>query len=68
MTKEERLELIKKLNTQIDGVEAYIGQLNEVNEDNDDAWLLRCAESRLDMLRTFIGCYEDRKLKQALRN
>ena len=68
MTKEEKLELIKKLDTQIDGVEAYIKQLNEANEDNDDAWLLRSAESRLDGLRTFIGCYENRKLKQARRN
>jgi len=68
MTKEERLELIKKLDTQIDGVEAYIRQLNEANEDNDDAWFLRSAECRLDELRTFIGRYENRKLKQARRD
>lgn len=62
MTKEEKLELVKKLNTQIDGVEAYIRQLKEVEED-DNTWFLHAAESTLSVLRTEIGYYEDIELK-----
>lgn len=62
MTKEEKLELVKKLNTQIDGVEAYIRQLKEVEEDNN-IWFLHTAESTLSLLRQEIGLYEDVELK-----
>jgi len=62
MTKEEKLELVKKLNTQIDGVEAYIRQLKEVEEE-DNTWFLHAAESTLSMLRREISYYEDIELK-----
>lgn len=62
MMKEEKLELVKKLNTQIDGVEAYIRQLKEGEED-DNTWFLHTAESTLSVLRQEIGLYEDVELK-----
>lgn len=63
MTKGEKLELVKKLNTQVDGVEAYIRQLKEVEEDDDNMWFLHAAESTLSVFRTEIGYYEDIELK-----
>ena len=66
MTKEEKLELVKKLNTQVDGVEAYIRQLKEAETDND-VWFLHAAESTLGALRKEIGYYEDIELKQKWR-
>ena len=57
MTKEEKLKLVKKLYTQIDGVEAYIRQLNEA-EVSDSEWYLYSAESTLSVLRKEIQCYE----------
>ena len=57
MTKEEKLELIKKLDTQIDGVEAYIRQLEE-NGTESDTFFLRMAEKTLSMLRREIKYYE----------
>lgn len=62
MTKEEKLELVKKLNTQIDGVEAYIRQLKEVEEE-DNIWYLSSAEATLSILRHEIGYYEDVRLE-----
>lgn len=57
MTKEEKFELIKKLDTQIDGVEAYIRQLEE-SETEWDTFFLRMAEKTLSMLRREIKYYE----------
>ena len=57
MTKEEKLELIKKLDTQIDGVEAYIRQLEEAGTECD-TFFLRMAEKTLSMLRREIKYYE----------
>lgn len=36
MTKEEKIELVKKLDTQIDGVESYAAQLMGAMHDEND--------------------------------
>ena len=57
MSKEERLELIKKLNTQLDGVESYLKQLEE-GEDDKHWQCIVSAEGTLQVMREFLEWYE----------
>lgn len=57
MTKEERTEILKKLNTQLDGVDAYLRQLEE-GEDDKHWHSIVSAQGTLEVLRTFVEWYE----------
>ena len=57
MTKEERIEILKKLNTQLDGVNAYLRQL-EQGEGNKRWHSLASAKGALEVLRSFVEWYE----------
>lgn len=58
MTKEERIEILKKLSTQIDGVESYLRQLEE--GEGDKHWhCFVSAQGTLRVLREFLEWYEE---------
>ena len=58
MTKEEKIELIKKLNTQIDGCEAYVRQL-KTGESGTPLGFLKNIEGYINTLRTQVDFYEE---------
>lgn len=58
MTKEERIEILKKLSTQIDGVESYLRQLEE-GEDDKHWHCIVSAQGTLRVLREFLEWYEE---------
>ena len=57
MSKEERIEILKKLNTQLDGVDAYLSQLEE-GEDDKHWYCIVSAQGTLNLMREFLEWYE----------
>ena len=57
MSKEERIEILNKLNTQLDGVDAYLRQLEE-GEDDKHWHCIVSAQGTLSLMREFLEWYE----------